>query len=190
MGYPKLSADVPGNGKLGTAALRSALRSGLGPIVVVTKPGPAPDWLADIEGELAAGSCVRAESVRAKSGMAYSIRAGFAEASRYEPRAVLILLADMPLVSTEMIEALANRFEAEPHLDFVAYRLGGLPLPPVLLAASMFPLFRNLEGDAGARSLLQDPRFNGAYLQAEEDAWLADVDTEEDWAALPHGWLA
>ncbi|MCR2805509.1 nucleotidyltransferase family protein [Paenibacillus soyae] len=185
MGYPKLSADVRGKGKLGSLALRSALRSGIGPVIVVTKAGPVPDWLAEIEGEHQTEAYTRVESPNAELGMAHSIRAGYAQASRGQLRGIVILLADMPLVTAEMIRDLADRYEAEPHLDFVAYRQGGLPLPPVLLASSMFPHLRHLEGDAGARRLLQDPRFCGAFLQAETELSLADLDTEEDWALMP-----
>ncbi len=183
MGYPKLSAEVPGKGRLGGLALRSALQAGMGPIIVVTKPGDEPPWLA--EATAAQGvAVIRAMAAQAELGMAYSIRAGFAEAARYEPRAVLMLLADMPLVTTEMLLALADGLESAPHLDFVAYRRGGRPLPPVLLGASMFPCLKHLEGDTGARSLLQDPRFNGAFLRADREEDLMDVDTWQDMNSL------
>lgn len=181
MGYPKLSARLEEQGgnhdSLGGYGLQSALESRIRPIIAVTKPGPIPDWLSMRD---AGRGYIRVEAEAAELGMAHSIRAGLAAAMEYEPEAVIIQLADQPLVTPKMLERLVTRWEIEPELDFTAYWKDGAPTPPALLAASMFASLLVLNGDEGARKLMLEPRFKGAFLKAEQDSWLMDVDTEED----------
>ncbi|WP_162848494.1 nucleotidyltransferase family protein [Paenibacillus nanensis] len=186
MGFPKLSVELEkleggeDGSKLGGCGLRSALLSHCRPVIVVTKPGPAPDWLPVGWTEDAWDGLVLVTADDAEQGMAYSIRAGIAEAMRYKPKAVLVLLADQPLVTTEMIERLVARWHMEPEIDYAAYCKGEAPTPPILLSAAMFPSLLALSGDHGARKLLKEPRVKGALLQAEQDIRLTDIDTVED----------
>lgn len=181
MGYPKLSVRLEEQGgnhdSLGGYGLRSALESRIRPIIAVTKPGPIPDWLSKSD---ARRGNIHVAAEEAELGMAHSIRAGLTEAMEYVPKAVIIQLADQPLVTSKMLERLVTRWEIEPELDYTAYWKDGASTPPALLAASMFPSLLKLSGDEGARKLLLEPRFKGAFLQAEQESWLMDVDTEED----------
>lgn len=184
MGFPKLSAQLGEHSgsisKLGGYGLKSALKSRIRPILAVTKPGPVPDWLQGCLRDDAEYSLIRVTADEAEQGMAYSIRAGITEALVYDPKAVIVLLADQPLVTTDMIERLVARWETEPELDYTAYWKDDAPTPPILLAASMFPSLLALSGDQGARKLLKDPGYKGVFLLPEWERSLTDVDTEQD----------
>lgn len=188
MGFPKLSVELEkleggeDGSKLGGCGLRSALLSPFRPVIVVTKPGPAPDWLPGGLRDGAGEGWVLVTADDAEQGMSYSIRAGISEAMRYKPKAALVLLADQPLVTTEMIDRLVTCWRMEPEIDYAAYCKGEAPTPPILLTAAMFPSLLALRGDQGARKLLKEPRVTGALLQAEQEIRLTDVDTVEDLA--------
>jgi molybdenum cofactor cytidylyltransferase len=66
-------------------------------------------------------------------------------------RAVLVALADMPLVSSAHIEALVAAFDG----NLIASIAQGRRMPPAIFAAHHFPELAALSGDRGAASLLQ-----------------------------------
>ncbi|WP_179505524.1 MULTISPECIES: nucleotidyltransferase family protein [unclassified Sphingomonas] len=87
--------------------------------------------------------------------------------------AVLIALADMPLVPAQHFAAMLDRFDG----DRLTSICNGQPMPPALLGAQHFPALMALTGDRGAGALLRDaPKL---ALTAEQ---ALDVDTPEDLA--------
>lgn len=110
-------------------------------------------------------------------GLASSLRAGLAAAA--DAAAVIVFLGDMPLVGTGVADAL-----------IAAHRAGGGRAPcvpthdgrrgnPVLWPAAYFEALAALDGDRGARSLLNDD--DGAVIEVpvETDAIFVDIDTAE-----------
>lgn len=100
-----------------------------------------------------------------------SLASGVAAAAAAGARAVLIALADMPLVPTRHFAALAARFDG----DRIATSVAGTVTPPAIFGSSHFGALRFLEGDKGARSLLE-----GAPVVALEEIDAIDIDLPED----------
>lgn len=102
-----------------------------------------------------------------------SVVLGIAAARAARADAVLIALADMPLVPAAHITALLAAFDG----DRLASRGPHGPLPPVLFGAAHFAALASLSGDRGAGALLRD-----APAIALSDRAAIDIDTPEDLA--------
>lgn len=114
-------------------------------------------------------------------GMASSIRAGVA-ALPQDVQAVVIALADQPLVSVQVIRQLCERWgDGGAPAVVPAYRDGRGH--PVLFARECFEALGALRGDAGARSVL-DALGGRVALVGVHDTMPVDVDTADALAAL------
>lgn len=199
MGRSKLDIKLKGAGgvKLGELGLFAALSSQLDSIFVVKRSAGNDRGQTTVDEATGSGNgrrvanaapttCGKAvcvvEARDSALGMAHSITAGLQAAlsSKAPLDAVIVMLADQPLISGSMIGALIRRFREEKNLDFVAYSNGNSLLPPVLLASSMFGELERLKGDAGARRLLSGDQWRGSVIPCEEPWRLLDVDTEDD----------
>ena len=97
--------------------------------------------------------------------------------------AAVIILGDMPDVSTALIERLIAAFDpAEGRAICVATR-GGKHGNPVLFARRFFEEVESIEGDVGARGLIGSYPELVCEVEAGNDAPLIDIDTAEDLAA-------
>ncbi len=102
-----------------------------------------------------------------------SLAIGVGAAQAMDARAVLVALADMPLVTSGHIEALVASFDGK----LIASSAAGRPMPPAIFAASYFPALGKLSGDRGAASLLA-----GAPSIAISAAEALDIDYPADLA--------
>nr|WP_255630882.1 nucleotidyltransferase family protein [Novosphingobium sp. FKTRR1] len=103
-----------------------------------------------------------------------SLATGVAAARRVGAQAVLVALADMPLVPASHIAALVSAFDG----DRIASRdTAGTPMPPALFGARHFAALEVLLGDRGAGALLRDAPFVTLPPGAEHD-----IDTPDDLA--------
>ncbi len=85
-----------------------------------------------------------------------SLATGVAAARRVGAQAVLVALADMPLIPASHIAALVSAFDG----DRIASRdAAGTPMPPALFGARHFAALEVLLGDRGAGALLRDAPF-------------------------------
>lgn len=100
-----------------------------------------------------------------------SIRAGVAAALARGTKAVLLALADMPLVPASHFAALVGQFDGAR----IATRVGETVQPPAVLGSQFFEGLLALTGDRGAKSLL-----NGAPAVELPAEWALDIDTRED----------
>jgi CTP:molybdopterin cytidylyltransferase MocA len=91
--------------------------------------------------------------------------------------AVLITLADQPLVTAAHLQALVDAWSGEDH-EIIASGFAGTQGPPALFARASFESLAGLSGDEGARKLFQDSRFSVTTVICEPAA--LDVDTTED----------
>ena len=135
---------------------------------VVVGAGPSP--LADRGFTLIANPAPEA-------GQSRSIALGVAAARAAGARAVLIALADMPLVTTGHVQRLLMRHEGDRSI--VASGDGARRAPPALFGRAHFDALCHLDGDGGMRALLA-----GATIVPVTPGELADVDTPADLAAL------
>jgi molybdenum cofactor cytidylyltransferase len=117
-------------------------------------------------------------------GMGSSIRAGMSvlAAGESAPEAVLIALCDQPLISSAFLDALV-RLHVEQHAPMVAASYDSRPGVPALFARALFPRLAALDGQAGAKALLQAAD-GGELLTIPAPQAAVDVDTPDDYARL------
>jgi len=112
---------------------------------------------------------------RYADGMSTSIAAAAAALDGISD-ALLLLLADQPLVPADHLTALRSAWLENPD-TIVASRFANVIGPPVIFPARMFGELRSLKGDRGARALLN----SGAedIVAIDCDAAAIDIDTPE-----------
>ena len=113
-------------------------------------------------------------------GLGTSIAAGVS-AVRHAADAILLLLADQPLVTGEHLEALCACWSDNPR-EIVASNYAGTRGPPVILPRDTFDDLVRLDGDRGANRLFEDRRFVVETVPFEPAA--VDVDTPADLESL------
>lgn len=101
--------------------------------------------------------------------------------------AVIVLLGDMPGISSGAISRVAGAWRNERPLAAIARYRSGCG-HPVLFAREMFPELSRLTGDEGARRLLKRLGDRVLEVPVDIDAPPEDVDTEEDWERLKRDW--
>lgn len=115
-------------------------------------------------------------------GMSTSLRAGL-NAVHSEIQAVLIVLADQPTLTPDLVQALLAKYWATEALivaPFYAGRRGN----PVLFDRALFPELAALEGDRGGRLLLIKYDDQVAHVEIQDPALIVDVDTRQDYERL------
>ena len=90
--------------------------------------------------------------------------------------AAVLLLADMPMVSDDLLRALVEMHQ-ETLAPLVAPVVGERRGNPVLFDRETFPALRDVRGDEGGRGLFN--RFSAAWVPWDERIFI-DVDDEED----------
>lgn len=175
-GRDKLLEEVDGAPLIRTLALR--LAGAADEIVCVLRPGD--------EARRAAldGTGVRiVTNPRAAEGMGTSIAAGIAAlGSRIDGAA--IVPADMPDITAESLARLAAAFSPEDGRAIIrATTPGGRPGHPVLFGRRFFEVLGALEGDRGARAILDEHPEYVTDVSVPGTAAETDLDTPEAWAA-------
>jgi molybdenum cofactor cytidylyltransferase len=97
-----------------------------------------------------------------------------------EVGAVLFLLADQPGVSPELLSALIRRHR-ETLAPVVAPRYQGQRGNPVLFDRATFTEFAGLQGDIGARPIIQTHWDEIAWVEWPTLEILQDIDTAADY---------
>ncbi len=113
-----------------------------------------------------------------ETGLASSLRAGIAALPAGVAGAI-VLLADMPRVSSETISLLVETSNANPDAAAVVPVHAGQWGNPILLGAKLFADVALLKGDSGARKLLGN-RADVALMECGDEAVGIDVDTRDD----------
>jgi len=169
----KLTADF--NGKpLVVHVAGAALASRADPLFVVT--GHAAEKVLSA---LAGLDLFAVHNPAFAQGLSTSLKAGIAVLPPNVKGAV-ILLGDMPFVTSEMIDRLIASFEAvaiEP--DAVVPVRQGLRGNPVLIGRKLFSEIAKLRGDRGAASILKDDLRQIVECPIDDAAIEIDVDTRK-----------
>lgn len=113
-------------------------------------------------------------------GMAHSLRCGVAASA--DSAAWLVMLADMPFVRAETLRQIVAAIRAGAAI--VVPRQAGREGHPVAFAASFRAELEALQGDRGARSILERHRAAIRYLDVEDSGIHVDIDTPADLAAV------
>jgi CTP:molybdopterin cytidylyltransferase MocA len=190
------SSRMPGSQKLllefdGTPMVRHAVEAasegGCHQVVVV--------YSADDVKEAVDGAAELVHNPDAHTGMASSLKAGL-RALRPEIEAAVVLLGDQPLVGSRTVAALLRAWRREGSRPAVAVskrtagsneshagrREGAQWTPPVVLAREMWDELYALDGDAGARQILDGhpELLDTVPAPGRPD----DIDTPEDYAKI------
>lgn len=163
-GGGKLDAMLAGR-RVGQWVLDAVSGAGLEPGVIVV-PGNVPAFAAESGWPALTNVC-------ASDGIGTSISLA-ACAALGQGRSLLVLLADMPLVTAEHIAALMA------HTGAATAYPGGKAGVPALVPVSLLPHLAELDGNAGAGPFLSMQR-NLARVEAG-DAMLLDIDRPDDLA--------
>ncbi|MCR2821588.1 nucleotidyltransferase family protein [Lederbergia panacisoli] len=180
MGKNKLALPL-GNAPLGAVALESALQSSLEKMYIITNSSQKSVWLESLMNheKVSILTCPLAYL-----GQSESIKCGIRRAQAEEFNAVMVLLADQPYISIKIIEDMILYLENNPSLQFVAASNHDIIKPPVLFSASMYPALLQLQGDSGAKALLQANAGKGKVLSFSSAKAFLDIDTKDDYNRL------
>ncbi len=91
----------------------------------------------------------------------------------------IVLLGDMPGVSTALIDRLIASFDPGENRAICVATRHGKRGNPVLWARRFFPEMLAIEGDVGARNLIGTYGELVCEVEAADDAPLTDIDTPE-----------
>jgi molybdenum cofactor cytidylyltransferase len=173
MGSNKLLLQLNGESILRGAA-RRALAGGLSPLVVVL--GHESD---EAYREIEDLPCQWALNPLYEQGVNTSLKSGVL-AVRREARAAMVMLADMPFVTPEMIAAMIERYRTtEAPLAISDYE--GVNAPPMLYDRSLFDeLLATAPGEGCGRQVVRRHREEAEVLRWPASA-LADIDVPEDY---------
>jgi molybdenum cofactor cytidylyltransferase len=173
MGENKLFLRLEGETLLRRVANRAAA-AGLDPVIVVI--GFERERA---ESELAGLPSRTVFNADHAAGQHASFRAGIAAVPE-EVSAAVVLLADMPRVTAEMIAALIARYR-ETTAPLVISEYGGVHAPPTLYDRALFPEIRSMKGDGCGRQLVRRHRDDASAISWPAER-LADVDVPTDLA--------
>ncbi|WP_078409826.1 NTP transferase domain-containing protein [Priestia abyssalis] len=188
MGTNKLSLSL-GETTVGSSGLQAALQSMLHHVIVVAKAEDTLDWMDPIffSGEIRKRwTCIPCPE--AQKGQAYSLRCGLQEGKRMKADGIMILLADQPFISAQMINDLIDGYETHKNIPFITANFRSILRPPVLFSPEVFPSLMRLEGDEGARKLLrQGAVMKGMAIEYMNERAFYDIDTKEDYERVKGG---
>lgn len=172
MGANKLLMDVNGK-QMVRHTVDAALASHAEPVIVVTG-----NEAADVKAALTGLNVRIVNNPDFANGLSASLRCGL-NVLPEDCDGALVLLGDMPGVSTALIDKLIASFDtAESRAICVATRHGKRG-NPVLWARRFFPEMLAIEGDVGARNLIGTYGELVCEVEASDDAPLTDIDTPE-----------
>jgi molybdenum cofactor cytidylyltransferase len=166
----KLLAEFDGE-PLVRRAVKAAVASGVGDVVVVTG-----HRAGEIEMALSGLDIRTIVNPDYATGMASSIRTGLE--SLKDVDGLCIALADMPGVTGKDLQLLAKRFQDAGGNAIVRAVSNGKRGNPVILPNILFPAIARLEGDVGARHIIEESDLPVIDIEIGPAAHL-DVDTIE-----------
>ncbi|MGO9024504.1 MAG: NTP transferase domain-containing protein [Beijerinckiaceae bacterium] len=174
----KVLAELAGK-PLVRHVVNAALNSHARPVVIVT--GQAADR---VEVALADLDVTFIRNSDPDAGLSQSLALGLA-ALPAEISGAVILLADMPYVTATVIDKLIAVFvDAPKEPQAVVPVHAGRRGNPVLLGRTIFAKAMSLEGDRGARTLLEAPGVEIVECPIDDEAVTIDIDTQEALARL------
>jgi molybdenum cofactor cytidylyltransferase len=149
------------------------LGSGASPVVTVT--GHRRD---EIEAPLAGLDLTLRHNPDYAAGMATSLAAGLSMPALADADGVLVMLADMPAIATAHVDSLIEAFAKAGGGVFVRSVSDGKRGNPIIIPRAAFPAVLRLEGDVGARALIESSGLPVIDVDIGPAAHL-DVDTPD-----------
>jgi molybdenum cofactor cytidylyltransferase len=171
MGRNKLLLALNGTSVL-HRAVTTAIEAGVDPVLVVV--GHESDRaLAELDGV----RCTTVVNPRYARGMNTSVSAGIA-AVPADAIGAVVMLADMPFVTAEMVRTVVQRFRASD-APLVVSNYGDVLAPPILYGRGLFEELRALDGDGCGKRVVKAHRAEAVELQWPASA-LTDLDVPDD----------
>jgi molybdenum cofactor cytidylyltransferase len=176
MGSNKMLFELDGESVLRRAAKR-ALAGGLSPLVVVL--GHESDKAAR---ELDGLPCEWALNPLYEQGINSSLKSGVMAVQGLKATAAMVMLADMPFVTSEMIAAMVARYR-ETDAPLVISDYEGVNAPPMVYDRSLFMELLMMTGEGCGRQVVKAHRSEAEVMPWPVSA-LADLDVPEDYARV------
>lgn len=177
---------IPFGGKaMLSHVLEAVTRSDVDEIIVVT--GYQQDRVKPVVRSALAQSAKTWRMVHAthyERGLSASLKRGLKAVSPFSQGAV-ICLGDMPLLSAPLIDALLAAYR--PGDRAVVPVTGTKWGNPVLISRDLFPKLRELQGDQGARAILEKTKGRVRLMPVSGSAIHTDIDRPGDLAGLRAG---
>ena len=177
MGRNKMLFELNGESVL-RGAVRRALAGGLSPLVVVLghESDKAYKEIEDLP-------CQWALNPLYEEGINTSLKSGILTV-KHEPRVAgaMVLLADMPFVTPEMIAAMIDRYR-KSDAPLVISDYEGVNAPPMLYDRSLFNELLMMTGEGCGRQVVKRHKEEAEVLPWPSAA-LADIDVPEDYERL------
>jgi len=172
MGRNKLLLDLGGE-TLVRRAVRAAVGAGVDQVVVVLGH-EEPRVRAELDG-LACSPVVNPDHAE---GAGTSVRTGIRQVAAGMD-AIVVVLADMPFVTAEMIATLVQRYrDTRPPL--VASHYGDVQAPPTLYDRALFEELLQIPGERCAKQVVRRHE-NEAIVVAWPESALRDIDVPADY---------
>jgi molybdenum cofactor cytidylyltransferase len=179
MGSNKMLFELEGESVLRRAA-RRALAAGLSPLVVVLGHESDKAWreIEDLPLEWALNPLY-------EQGINSSLKTGITAVRDLGAKSALVMLADMPFVTTEMLAAMIARFRAST-APLAISDYAGVNAPPMVYDQSLFAELLAMEGEGCGRQVVKRHKHEAEVLPWPEAA-LADLDVPEDYERVKSG---
>jgi molybdenum cofactor cytidylyltransferase len=158
--------------------LESALASELGEVVCVTRELESARRQLKLNNE----RLVWLTNHAADRGQSTSVIAGL-WATHPNSDGAMFLVGDQPLISTELINALIEKF-TEESAWIVAPTFKQQPRNPVIFHRNLFPELLQLTGDRGGRTLINKHKNNSVLVEWNDEMPFLDLDGHEDYERL------
>lgn len=136
---------------------------------------------ADLRRTLEATGCEILESDRTARGMGSSLAAGVEASAR--AAGWIVALGDMPVIRVDTIAAVKRAIEGGARIA-APYDAGGRRGHPVGFSSALLGDLVALDGDAGARAILQRHAEAIVRIETQDAGIFIDIDTPQDLADL------
>lgn len=168
-----------GNSFLGCKGLQIAIDACLfEKIFVIIKPNDSLKWIIPLKNF---ESLVFIPINESTEGFSVSLKKGIECVMDYNADGAMILLADQPFITKDMLRLLVTVFQNNTDCSFVAASHQQIIQPPLVVSKEIFSEFKHLRGDEGARKLFRDSNeIRGITIDVPKES-LTDIDTYEEY---------
>lgn len=178
MGKPKLLLPL-GHQPLFTYVCKLASQLGLNPITLIV--GEHAEEMRQSVTNIKNISIVL--NPYFNKGMATSLKLGV-ETMENKVDAVLIFLADQPFIPKLVVDSLIRSYQQNQGMLIIRPSFQGKPGHPVLFSSLLFPAFHELQGDEGAKRIIQKYHKQLQIIPFHHPFWGYDIDTPEDYQKM------
>jgi molybdenum cofactor cytidylyltransferase len=153
--------------------VRRAVEAGLDPVFVVV--GHQADRVHDAIAPL---KCQAVFNPNYSAGVNSSLKVGIQAVGETQAVAAVVILADMPFVTSEMIATLVTQYR-QSTAPLVVSDYEGVNAPPILYDRSLFHELATSEGEGCGKHVVKRHKDEALRVDWPQDA-LADLDVPED----------